>query len=806
MKNREVALEFLRHNCAGDIDGLALLLVRDRTLTGALYSCGSAVGSIGSMVHSGMSTGRYNPVSQRTKCGSRSMRIAVSLSMCVLVVACSGSGSSISGGAVDPAVSGLDERPSNTTCLAPTRSITGVTYGLTDAFPNTTFSDPLLVVQAPGDSGYLMVVEQGGAIYRVNTSGTPVKSLFADLVNLVDSGANEAGLLGLAFHPDYASNRQVFVSYTTSDDPVGDTTANLRSRLSRFIALPDGSAIDTGAVRRDVLEEAQPFTNHNGGYITFHPTEGYLYVGLGDGGSAGDPQDNAQNTNSRLGKMLRIDVNVTDIEWNAGTRYKIPNTNPYASGGGAPEVYALGLRNPWRWSFDRQNGELWAGDVGQGSYEEIDRIVLGGNFGWRHREGAHCYNPSTGCQTAGLTDPVVEYTHSGGRCSVTGGYVYRGAAIAALQGRYVYGDYCTGEVWSIPTGTPNPTPQLLFDSPHLISSFGEDTAGEMYVVRHGGSGRVFRLTADGGTPSGPTAPAQLTQTGCVAVGNPTQPASGLISYEINAPFWSDGVLKERYLSVPDGTTIGRTTEGRFEFPPGSVLTKNFRQNGSLIETRLLMRHPDGGWEGYSYEWNASQTEATLVTTTTTKPVNGQTWTFFASNDCLRCHTESAVFVLGPEVMQMNRSHTYPQTGRTRNQLATLEAVGLFSAPLPAPPANLPALPSPTDPSHSLTERARAYLHANCSNCHRPNGGTPTDLDLRYTTTLAASGMCGVPTQGDLGVTGAHIITPLSPSTSVLYLRMNTRGANQMPPFASALVDSDGAALISSWIGSLASCP
>jgi len=681
-----------------------------------------------------------------------------------------------------------------------------VTYGLTDAFAGTTFSNPLLVMQAPGDSGYLMVVEQGGAIYRVNTSGTPVKSLFANLVNLVDSGSNEAGLLGLAFHPDYASNRQVFVSYTTSDDPVADSTVNLRSRVSRFIALPDGSAIDTGVARRDVLEQAPPFTNHNGGHIAFHPSDGYLYVGLGDGGDAGDPQNNAQNTNSWLGKILRIDVNVTDGEWSSGTHYKIPPSNPYAGGGGAPEIYALGLRNPWRWSFDRQNGDLWVGDVGQGAYEEIDRIVSGGNYGWRQREGAHCYNPATGCQTAGMTEPVVEYTHSGGRCSVTGGYVYRGAAISALQSRYVYGDFCTGEIWSIPSGTTGPVPQLVLDSPHMISSFGEDSSGEIYVVRHGPNGGVFRLTASGGTPAGPTAPAQLTQTGCVATGNPMQPASGLVSYEINAPFWSDGVVKERYLSVPNGTTIGRTTEGRFEFPPGSVLMKNFRQGGTLIETRLLMRHPDGGWEGYSYEWNAGQTEATLVTTTTNKDVNGQPWTFPASNDCLRCHTDSAVFVLGPEVMQVNRDHTYPQTGRTRNQLATLEAVGLFSTPLPARPASLPALPSPTDLSRSPTERARAYLHANCSNCHRPNGGTPTDLDMRYATTLAASGMCAVPTQGDLGVAGAHIVTPLSPDTSVLYLRMNTRGPNQMPPFASAVVDSTGAMLLSDWISALGSCP
>jgi glucose/arabinose dehydrogenase len=365
---------------------------------------------------------------------------------------------------------------------------------LTEVFTDTTFVRPLLVVQAPGDAEHLIVVEQDGAIYRVNRSGTPVKSLFSNLSDLVDSGASETGLLGIAFHPDYATNRQVFVSYTTSDDPVSDTRVNLRSRISRFVATPDGTALDT-SVRRDLLEQPQPFSNHNGGHIAFHPVESYLYFGLGDGGSGGDPQNNAQNTNSLLGKILRIDVNVTDDEWNAGTHYKIPVGNPYTGGGGLSEIYALGLRNPWRWSFDRLNNELWAGDVGEALYEEIDRITLGGNFGWHHREGAHCYEPSAGCQSEGLIEPLVEYSHASGRCSVTGGYVYRGNLISGLRGQYIYGDYCTGEIWAIPTATANPTPQLLLDSSYFISSFGEDDAGEIYVLHHSQTGNVYRLTA-----------------------------------------------------------------------------------------------------------------------------------------------------------------------------------------------------------------------------------------------------------------------------------------------------------------------
>ena len=733
-----------------------------------------------------------------------SMKHIAILSIILLLAACSKGDSYSPALPVDPVTSGLDTRPANPSCIAPARQLQNVLYALTDAFPGVTFASPVLVLQAPGETNRMFVVEQSGQIFAVNTSGTPVKTLFSDLRNIVDSGPNEAGLLGMAFHPNFASNGFVFVSYTTSDNPVAENGANLRSRISRFTAMTDHNSLDM-ASERNLITLAQPFANHNGGHIAFHPTEGYLYIGFGDGGDGGDPGNRAQTSTVMFGKILRIDVNVSDLEWNAGTHYKIPADNPYASGvSGLPEIYALGMRNPWRWSFDRQTGELWAGDVGQDSWEEIDKISLGGNYGWRQREGKHCYNPSSGCQTAGLIDPVVEYAHASGRCSVTGGHVYRGNSNTALKGQYLYGDYCTGEIWTIPTAIANPTPQLLLDSPYMISSFGEDSAGEVYVVHQGG--RVYRLTASGGTPVGTPVATQLSQTGCVVAGDPKPPASGLVPYDINSPFWSDGFTKERFLAVPDGSTISRTGEGRFDFPAGSVLMKNLRQNGTLVETRLLMHHPDGAWEGYSYEWNAGQTDATLVTTTTTKAVNGQSWTFPASADCLRCHTDSAVFALGPEIAQLNRNFTYPSTGRNRNQLATLDAVHMFTVALPAAPDSLASLPSPTDTMRTLTERARSYLHANCSNCHRPGGGTPASIDLRYSTALSSSGACNAPLLGNLGVSGANIITPGNPAASVLYLRMNKRGTDQMPPFASALVDTDGAALISSWIQSLATCP
>jgi glucose/arabinose dehydrogenase len=430
----------------------------------------------------------------------------------VLLTACNSGESSKPAAVPSPTIASSDVRPANSSCVSPAHKLQSVTYTLTDAFPGVTFARPLLALQAPGEEGRMFVVEQSGQIFTVNTTGTAKKSLFADLRNIVDSGPNEAGLLGMAFHPGYAKNGLIFLSYTTSDNPVAENGANLRSRISRFNATADHHSLKMGS-ERNLITLAQPYANHNGGHIAFHPTDGYLYTGFGDGGDAGDPGNRAQNKFSMLGKMLRIDVNVTDAEWKAGKHYKIPADNPYASGvSGLPEIYALGMRNPWRWSFDRQTGELWAADVGQDKWEEIDKITLGGNYGWRQREGKHCFNPAAFCETTGLIDPVVEYAHASGRCSVTGGHVYRGENHGLLKGQYLYGDFCTGEIWTVPTATANPTPKLLLDSPYMISSFGEDAAGEIYVVHLKGS--VYRLTSSGATSDGTSVPTQLSQIGC----------------------------------------------------------------------------------------------------------------------------------------------------------------------------------------------------------------------------------------------------------------------------------------------------
>ena len=318
---------------------------------------------------------------------------------------------------------------------------------------------PLFVTHAGDGSGRLFILEQEGRI-RIWSGDTLRQSPFLDLTRFVLAGG-ERGLLGLAFHPQFRTNRRFFVNYTRRRD--GATV------VAEFRASDDPN-VALRTERRRLLTVPQPYANHNGGMLAFG-LGGRLFIGLGDGGSAGDPQNLAQNRNVLLGKILRIDIN-------SGQPYAIPPDNPFALGGGRAEIFAWGFRNPWRFSFDRVTGQLYAGDVGQATVEEIDIVLRGSNYGWRIMEGDRCFNPATGCNRQGLKLPIATYIQTAGRCSVTGGYVYRGPDIPALVGTYIYGDFCTGEIIGLRGGQST----VLLDTGLKISSFGEDQAGELYVV------------------------------------------------------------------------------------------------------------------------------------------------------------------------------------------------------------------------------------------------------------------------------------------------------------------------------------
>ncbi|MEZ5565290.1 MAG: PQQ-dependent sugar dehydrogenase [Gammaproteobacteria bacterium] len=455
-----------------------------------------------------------------------------------------------------------------------------------------------------------------------------------------------------------------------------------------------------------------------------------------------------------------------------------------------------------RIGIDSATGDLWAGDVGQNEREEIDRIVLGGNYGWRCREGTAAYNGS-GCPSSGLIEPLYDYSHADGNASVTGGNVYRGAGIPALQGRYVFGDFVSGRVWALrDNGTGGYDADEIADTNASISSFALGNDGELYFSDYS-SGRLQRLVGSGGGFVD-VVPDDLAATGCVNPANPEEAAPGVIPYSVNASFWSDGATKTRHLAVPDGTTITVGAEADWQFPAGSVLMKTMALSGKPVETRLLMRHPDGGWAGYTYEWNTAATAATRVRGGKTRFVSGQDWIYPSEGQCMQCHTNVAGISLGPETAQLNRSQHYSATNRNANQLETLSHIGLLPASVGVP-ANQPALATPMTAT-SIDDVARAYLHANCAYCHQPDGPTGVDMDLRYFQTLKGTQTCNAPPQaGDLGIAGARLIVPGDPSRSILLQRMLRRDAHGMPPLGSSLPDAGKAAVIANWITQMPPC-
>lgn len=691
-------------------------------------------------------------------------------------------------------------RVDNTTCTLPPAPPIGAMQ-LVEVFPRLDFERPIWLGHAGDGERTLYVIEQGGRVSMFDPDAPERAAPFLDL--RVSRSGNEEGLLGLAFHPDYRANGYVYVYYSAANPR--------RSVVSRFTRGGDGRA-DPGS-EQIVMEIPQPFGNHNGGDIRFGP-DGYLYIALGDGGSAGDPRNHAQRPETLLGSVLRIDVDTTDPT--CGTPYGIPADNPFYEGrcqgdmtAGLPEVYAWGLRNIWRMGFDSATGELWAADVGQDAWEEINIIRNGKNYGWKPVEGEVCY--VDGCDLDAYEPPVHVYGHDLGE-SITGGFVYRGNALPELWGAYIFADYISGRIWALSRNGGESEVVLLADTDHRITSFGEDADGELYLLTFSNQRSIATLRRrDNGVEYEPV-PELLSQTGCFADTAAGTVAPGVIPYAPIAPFWSDFGSKGRYIALPAGTKMGYQAEDAFDFPDGTVLIKTFEiedEAGAARRLEVRFLHKDGdGWNAYTYKWLPDGSDARLTQGRIEEEVPGpngpQPWFYLDRGQCAECHTTEANVALGATVRQLNWAMDYGD-GQRYNQLAALSEAGYID--LPAPPEELPALKSPSDRNASVEERARAWLDTNCAQCHLEGGRADAEIDLRASVPLADMKLCNVEPRQVVDDPDARLLVPGDPQRSVLYTRIISRDPDfQMPPLGTALVDTLGRDVVRAWIQTLPACP
>ncbi len=697
-------------------------------------------------------------------------------------------------------------------------------YRTQQVFPKLKFSEPLAMTWIPG-SNRLLIVERRGKVFTFENSPTVEK---ADL--LLDTGKST---YGAALHPEFQTNGFVYVTYVVQEgDPLPKG-----SRLSRFTVGKERPWRCDPKTEQIILE--WPSGGHNAGCLGFGK-DGYLYLSCGDGSGIADELQTGQDLRDLLASIVRIDVDHPD----AGKAYGIPKDNPFVNIPEArPEIWAYGLRQVWKFSFDRQNGDLWAGEVGQDLWESVYKIAKGGNYGWSVTEGSHEFRPDRKTGPTPILKPLVEHPHSDFR-SLTGGFVYHGSKYKDLAGAYIYGDYDTGKIAALRYDGKNVTMQQeLVDTPFRIITFSEDQAGELYFVDFM-NGTIHELAPAPKAEPVAAFPRKLSETGLFASTKDHTPAPGLIPYSVNAELWSDHALKERFLALPGYSQIEFDTveypqpapgaPRGWRFPDGAVLVKTFAMemeqgkpaSRRRLETRILHFKQLAGteevgdqmWLGYTYVWNDDQTDAELLAAqgadreltirdaAAPGGIRKQTWHFPSRAECTLCHTMPAKYVLGVNTLQMNRDHDYG-SGRTANQLQTLEHLGVFKKPLPKPPEELPHLVDYRDESQSLETRARAYLHSNCAHCHMKWGGGNAEFQLLATLPLAELGIVNTrPGHGQFDLTDPKDLVPGNPDRSMILHRMTKLGLGRMPHVASNVVDEQAAKMLRDWISQLPADP
>lgn len=747
---------------------------------------------------------------------------------------------------------GFDERPDAPAYLGfpETAEFAAAGWGTTDAFPNVTFDTPVFLAEAPG-TGKLFVAEREGRIWAIdNEPATTDKTLVLDL-SAQTQGFNDSGLMSFAFHPGFADdgpNRgMLYVHYAfradpiagSYDDPAPDGTA-IQSRLSRFTI--DLETLMTNTSTEQVLiQQRDQNLWHQGGSLFFHPEDGFLYLTVGDEGSGGCAYNNCQRVEKDLfSGVLRIDVDqvggevshpiVRQPATGITANYYIPNDNPFVGQDVLEEFYAIGLRSPHRMTHDAADHITWIGDVGQGRHEELNVLQPAANFQWNVMEGLEFFEDGPMELPPEIigewTDPVLELRRSEAR-SVIGGYVYRGERLPELRGKYVYGDFATGNIWALSYEYDGSSARVISNDlllgtgrsgmPNGITSFGVDAHDELYFVTSGTTSTIQRLRQVPADSS--NLPATLSATGLFDDLATLSVREGLIPYTVNLPLWADGADKQRWVAIPSGEQVSFEEHGPWHFPDGSVFVKHFElatdqshpDRKRRLETRVLVLGAGQQLYGATYKWRADQADADLLVESQVEEIavkdrdgEARTQRYFypGPQDCLTCHNDAAGKVLGLNTRQLNGEFHYPQSGRLAHQLTTWQRADLF-----VPRSDwknvdqYPRLAALSDASRSVEDRVRSYWDANCSMCHGVVADIRAKWDARFSTPLSEQGVLNGELEGSSdGVDGAAVIVPGDPDRSVLFLRDADSGpSRRMPPLGSRVPDDEYLALLERWI-------
>ncbi len=723
------------------------------------------------------------------------------------------------------ATQGLPERPQLAAPLGfpITGTVSSGKYRFVNAFPalESYFFSPVMVTN-DGANDLVYVVDKEGAIYAFPNKESVVPAEVRKLLDIKTTvlNSNESGMLSMAFDPHYASNGFIYVYYIfgesdnfypRTDGIVGGKTGD--AIIERWTV--DNPANPTSAGSKvELLRIPQPGEDHKGGMMQFHPTEGYLYVGIGEGGYGHsafplNPQpsdayqrrhnNSAQDPTTLRGKFIRIQPLATPVN---GKYYSVPADNPFVGQAGyLPEIWSMGHRNPWRWAFDTDAPyTLWETEIGQDTdlaYEEVNIITKGQNYGWPVCEGTRNRGTLGGAASKNcLTDyvpPRDGYGRTSG-VSIIGGFVYRGTQLPALNGSFIFGDYVTKRLWSV--SNDGQAKKLISEAfPYYISSIGKDLQKNLLISSHGrelgGPSSIFKVVDDDVATA--QIPTKLSTTGLFADLANLIPAHGVIEYSLNSGGWFDGGKMRHFIALPNSSTAGFDPTALWDLPVGSVVVKHLAvataSNANKPFTTSVLFRQETGWQAANYQWNSAGTDADLVTESAVVPDGGLvsvTRKVETGSTCGGCHknAEGQLTPLALSTRQLNGNFNYQ--GVTANQLTVLNSINLFSSAI-GNASSYAQFAAPTDSNASLTERAKAYLDVNCAHCH---AGTSGGMDLRFDTALESMKL----------VNQSNRVIPGIPANSNLYKYQT--GSGMRMPFGSTETNAQAETLFRNWINEL----